>query len=88
MFSQPLTNLPELVLSVIICRIDPRWADVSASDIARAAALAAPKTEQARAVSSCSSSRARRKPDGSADFFSRATLHQNPRVQIWRAAAR
>ena len=61
--SQPLANLPELVLSAIICRIDSCWADVSA-DIARAAvlasALAAPKTESKRAVSSCSFSRARR----------------------------
>ena len=60
--SQPLANLPELVLSAIICRIDSCWADVSA-DIARAAvlasALAAPKTESKRARSRAAASRAR-----------------------------
>ena len=60
--SQPLANLPELVLSAIICRIDSCWADVSA-DIARAAvlasALAAPKTESKRAQSRAAASRAR-----------------------------
>ena len=54
--SQPLANLPELVLSAIIFRIGSRCADASASDIARAAAAA--PTEKKRARSRAAASRA------------------------------
>ena len=48
--SQPLANLPELVLSAIIFRIGSRCADASASDIARAAAAAPTEKKSARGL--------------------------------------